>query len=81
MRGIQVVKSHGDVRVRLVQDVEGEVLVYNLITEITPNTGSYLWQVPQGLRGKIKLRISDFHAPWVFDVSDELVEVSSDNHN
>jgi hypothetical protein len=48
---------------------------FKLIAEGFSNTGSFIWQLPQDLKGEILIKISDFYAPEVFDVSDMAVEI------
>lgn len=48
---------------------------YNLIAEGVANTGSYLWGLPQELKGQILIKISDLYALEVLDVSDEIIEI------
>ncbi|MFC1658610.1 DUF2341 domain-containing protein [Candidatus Omnitrophota bacterium] len=48
---------------------------YHLIAERIVNSGSFTWQIPQDLSGKILIRISDFYAAEVFDVSDGVMEI------
>jgi len=49
---------------------------YKLIAEGLANEGSYLWQVPEDLEGKIIIKISDFYAPEIFDISNGLIEIT-----
>ena len=46
-----------------------------LIAENIANSARYIWQVPEGAKGKVLLRVSDFYDPEVYDVSDEFVEI------
>lgn len=50
---------------------------YHIIVDSLPNRGSYWWQLPDNLEGEIRIKISDFLAPEVFDVSDASVKIEA----
>ena len=39
------------------------------------NTGSLIWKLPNDLKGEILIKISDFYAPEVFDLSDRGIQI------
>ena len=66
------------------QDVENVKLEYsinngaswNVITDSTQSTGSYMWEVPNILTTQGRIKISDSILPSIYDVSDETFRIN-----